>query len=69
MLQNFDESTRSGKCAVIPAKERFSVEYSEEKKLNEEFHRFVDNFKLAYQGPNNAHAQIGSKYPNRKSGS
>jgi len=29
--------------------------------LNEEFGVFVSNYRLAYQGPNTAHAQIGSK--------
>lgn len=62
MLQNFDGSTKAGSCASIPTKERFNEEYESEMKMNEEFHRFVANYQLAYQGPNTAHAQIGAKY-------
>ena len=36
--------------------------YTEEIELNETFHLFVNNFKMAYQGPNTAMKQINSKY-------
>ena len=38
--------------------------YAEEIELNETFNIFVNNFKMAYQGPNTARAQIESKYDN-----
>ena len=37
-------------------------EYEPEKKLNENFNNFVQNFQLAYWGPNTAAHQIGSPY-------
>ena len=37
-------------------------EYDEEIKLNENFNNFVQNFQLAYWGPNTAQHQIGSPY-------
>ena len=36
-------------------------DYEEEIKLNSEFHVFVSNYRLGYQGPNTAQDQIGSK--------
>ena len=43
-------------------KKLYKDTYAEEIELNETFNVFVTNFKLAYQGPNMAQAQIGSKY-------
>ena len=37
-------------------------EYDQEKKLNENFNNFVQNFQLAYWGPNTAQHQIHSTY-------
>lgn len=39
-------------------------EYDQERKLNENFNNFVQNFQLAYWGPNDAEEQIGSPYNN-----
>jgi hypothetical protein len=62
MLENFDRNTREGKCAYCPAREQYIQEYEDEIGLNEEFDRFVAYFQQAYEGPNTAHAQTGSKY-------
>lgn len=43
-------------------KKLYKDTYATEIELNETFNVFVSNFKLAYQGPNTAQAQIGSKY-------
>ena len=66
MLEKFDQNTREGKCSQSPAWDQYMKEYEEEIGLNEEFDRFVANFQLAYEGPNTAHAQTGSKYETRK---
>ena len=66
MVEKFDQNTREGKCAQSPARERYSQEYRDEIQLNEEFDKFVTNFQQAYEGPNTAHAQTGSKYDARK---
>lgn len=42
-------------------------EYEQEKKLNENFNNFVQNFQLAYWGPNTAKHQIGSPYDTSES--
>ena len=62
MLESFDQNTREGMCTQSPAVVRYNEEYAEEIKLNEEFDRFVANFQQAYEGPNTARAQTGSKY-------
>ena len=62
MIGNFDARTKHSSGAAIPAQERYEAEYSEELRLNTEFNQFVANFRLAYQGPNTARAQIGAKY-------
>ena len=41
--------------------------YSDEIKLNETFQRFASNVYLAYQGPNTARAQIGSRFDTSES--
>ena len=66
MLKNFDRNTREGKCACCPARERYIQEYEHEIRLNEEFDGFVAYFQQAYEGPNTAHAQTGSKYDTRR---
>ena len=62
MLDAFDAKTKHRTCAANSAQLAYEAEYAEEIKLKEEFNRFVTNFQLAYQGPNTARAQIGSKY-------
>lgn len=62
MVDDFDAKTKHSSGAVIPAQEMYVKEYSDEMKLNNEFHKFVANFQLAYQGPNEARDQIGAKY-------
>lgn len=62
MVSDFDAMTKHNTGAAIPAQERYRADYSGEIELNDLFHNFVANFRLAYQGPNTAHAQIGSKY-------
>ena len=66
LLENFDAKTMHSKGAPVPARENYEAAYSEEMKLNEEFHKFVANFQLAYQGPNTARDQIGAKYDTRE---
>ena len=43
------------------ARLRYETYYGKETILNEHFHKFVFNYQLAYQGPNTARAQIGSR--------
>lgn len=63
MVSDFDAKTKHNTGAAVPAQEKYQADYSEEIELNDQFNNFVANFRLAYQGPNTAHAQIGSKYP------
>ena len=69
MLENFDHNTREGQCARCPARKQYLQDYGEEITLNEEFDRFVTYLQQAYEGPNTAHAQTGSKYDTCKLGS
>ena len=48
--------------AITDAQTEYNTTYAAELQLNETFHTFVSNFRRAYQGPNNAASQIGSKY-------
>lgn len=67
MVANFDAKTRDSKGAPVPSVERYKAEYREEMRLNEDFNRFVANFRLAYEGPNTARDQIpGAKYDTRE---
>lgn len=50
-----------GKTTGNTAAGQYSLNVADEIQLNEEFGAFVSNYRLAYQGPNTAHAQIGSK--------
>lgn len=43
------------------ARKEYNEYYIEEVELNECFNSFVYNYRLAYQGPNTAKAQIGAK--------
>ena len=53
--------TKDCKGYETPTKKKYNDTYATETELNEMFNTFVTNFKRAYQGPNNAFAQIGSK--------
>ena len=39
----------------------YEIEYESEKKLNDEFQRYISNYKLAYEGANKRHVQVRSK--------
>ena len=67
MVNNFDAKTRDSTGIASPAWVQYENEYSEELQLNETFHKFSVNYKLAYQGPNTARVQVGAKYDTRKS--
>ena len=62
MLTTFDLKTKDCVGYETLTKKLYKDTYAEEIELNETFNAFVTNFKLAYQGPNTAQAQIGSKY-------
>ena len=59
-MNKFEEKTKDCKGSETPTKTTYNITYATEIELNETFKTFVINFKLAYQGPNTADAQIGS---------
>lgn len=62
MFATFELKTKDCVGYETLTKKLYKDTYAEEIELNETFNAFVTNFKLAYQGPNTAQAQIGSKY-------
>ena len=52
---------------MTAARQAYDKYYAAEIELNEAFNRFASNFCLAYQGPNEAVAQIGSKFDTSES--
>ena len=62
MISHFNETTESSKGTVMPARKQYEEDYRDEIMLNEDFHRFVTNYRIVYEGPNTASAQIGAKY-------
>lgn len=62
MFAVFELKTKACVGCETLTKKLYKDTYAEEIELNETFNAFVTNFKLAYQGPNTALAQIGSKY-------
>jgi len=52
---------------VTAARQAYNEYYEAEMELNEAFNTFASNFCLAYQGPNVASAQIGSKFDTSES--
>ena len=58
----FNDRTLNCSSIVSAARKAYNKYYSAELDLNEGFHRFVSNYRLAYQGPNTAHAQVGAKF-------
>lgn len=62
MFTTFERKTKDCVGFETLTKKLYKDTYAEEMELNETFNAFVTNFKLAYQGPNTAQAQIGSKY-------
>ncbi len=61
-MDSFDKWTAEGKGVASPAKTEYSRVFAPEIELNDMFNTFVTNYQRAYQGPNTARAQIGSKY-------
>lgn len=58
------EKTTGGRMSdvvVTNARREYNKYYTREIGLNECFNSFVYNYRLAYQGPNTAKAQIGAK--------
>ena len=62
MISDFCEKSEGSKAAVTPVCKKYEKDYHDEKKLNEDFNRFVANYRMVYEGPNTASAQIGAKY-------
>ena len=62
MFTTFELKTKDCVGYETLTKKMYKDTYTAEIELNETFNVFVTNFKLAYQGPNTAQAQIGSKY-------
>ena len=58
----FESKTKDCKGHLTLTKQLYNDTYAAEVELNETFNTFVNNFKVAYQGPNTACAQIGTKY-------
>ena len=67
MVRSFDAKTKNSKGIVIPARKKYKDEYCHEIELNEAFNKFVANYRLYYQGPNTAQAQVMAKYEECKS--
>jgi hypothetical protein len=59
-LHEFDVKTKDCKGSETNTKKTYNITYATEIEFNEAFKTFVINFKLACQGPNTAHVQIGS---------
>ncbi len=61
-MDSFDKWTADGKGFASPARMEYLRTFDTEIELNDMFNTFVTNYQRAYQGPNTARAQIGSKY-------
>ena len=62
MFATFLERTLYISGTASSARDAYNEYYSTEVDLNDTFNKFASNYCLAYQGPNTAHAQIGSKF-------
>ena len=62
MIGHFHEMTEGSKGAVTTTRKLYEADYCDEIRLNENFKRFVANYRLAYEGPNTVSAQTGVKY-------
>ena len=58
----FELKTKDCKGYETLTKQLYKDTYAAEIEINEAFNNFVSNFRVAYQGPNTAMAQTGSKY-------
>ena len=58
----FDTKTKDCKGYETRTKKQYNITYATEIELNKIFNTYITNFKLAYQGPNTALVQTGSKY-------
>ena len=58
----FELKTKDCRGCETHSRKLYKETYAEEIELNEAFNVFVNNFKVAYQGPNTAMGQINSKY-------
>ena len=56
------------KKAANPILKKYLATYHDEMELNTTFDEFVKNFRLAYEGPNEAQFQIEAKYRQREFG-
>ena len=61
-MTKFEMKTKDCRGYETLTKRMYNNTYAAEIELNEAFKIFVTNFKLAYQGPNTAFAQIGSAF-------
>ena len=62
MFETFNFQTLHCSGIVSAAREAYKEKYSAEIDLNNEFNKFTSNYRLAYQGPNTARAQIGVRF-------
>jgi len=62
VFATFNDRTLHCPRIVTAARKAYNKRYKAEIELNETFHRFVSNYRLAYQGPNTAPAQVGAKF-------
>ena len=62
MFATFDKQTRNSTAIVTAARKTYQEKYTPEIELNETLNRFASNYRLAYQGPNTARAQIFSRF-------
>lgn len=62
MYAVFELKTKDCKGFETVTRQLYNDTYAAEVELNKTFNDFVTNFQVAYQGPNTAVAQVGSKY-------
>ena len=67
VFATFDVRTKPCRAFETSAMRSYKETYAVELDLNIAFNKFVYNYQLSYQGPNNAKEQIGSKYENEYS--
>jgi len=67
VFATFSDRTLHCSGTASAARDAYNKYYSDEVKLNDTFNRFASNYRLAYQGPNTAHAQIGARFDTKYS--
>lgn len=62
VFTTFDVRTKPCRAFETTAMSSYKTTYAVELDLNDAFNKFVSNYQLSYQGPNDAREQTGSKY-------